>query len=240
MLIDCRLSTGMRVLLGCSVSRNLWLLSTCFLGKCLNSTSLAKPRFSVCLCVSWGGDVLHFTAHQAELWLIHKLVMVPFDRYVSSLSDLCSCRSPCVCGVTVLDMHHRHHWQIVQSCASFMCPVDWWYSGYAARWKLISSNVDLIWTCSVPFCSPVLEETKPATQGIHACREGLKPTYTQFSNPSFTEPIWTVSLLLWDFCSWNLKKQSTGQRPAMWTRRLAVKTSWPSSCMLNKIQTNEA
>lgn len=44
--------------------------------------------------------------------------------------------------------------------------VDWWYSRYATRWKLISSNVVLhrIGTCLFSYCSPVLTETKPATQ----------------------------------------------------------------------------
>ena len=43
---------------------------------------------------------------------------------------------------------------------------DWWYSRYAARWKLISSNVvlHLIWTFSFPHSSPVLARPKAVTQ----------------------------------------------------------------------------
>lgn len=112
---------------------------------------------------------------------------------ISNLSDLCYCSSPCDCGVTVIDMYHHQHWQIMESYASFMSPAWCWV------WLMIQSiHCICIWSEPAPSHNALLSWLKPSLAELCTCSDGLKPTYTQFSNPSFSEPTWTVSMLLWD------------------------------------------
>lgn len=123
---------------------------------------------------------------------------------IFKLSDLCFCSSQCACGVAVIDMYHHRNWQIMESYAPFMTPLWAWVRLTTqqircemkdARQRCGSaSNLDLL----IPTLLSCPDRNQACHMGLYACNEDLEPIYTQFSNPSFSKPTWTVSLLLWD------------------------------------------
>lgn len=138
----------------------------------------------LCVYVSAEGGVFYTSWHirHSELWLIHDpaikalwvrgpCIPVAFDRYVSSNCQIfvtAALHVPVesLSQICIITNTERSWSLMLLSWILHGAEFDWWYNRYATRWKLISSNVvlHLLWTCSFPHCSPVLTETKPATQ----------------------------------------------------------------------------
>lgn len=126
-----------------NTSWNWWILSACLLvveqtsGKVLEQHFLGKVKI---FCVfMWGLREEYFTLHGTWdtknydlfiTWWRRRCGFLPpscvWKINIFKLSDLCYCSSPCACGVTVIDMYHHQHWQVMESYASFMNPPWCW------------------------------------------------------------------------------------------------------------------
>lgn len=216
-----------------------WLLSRS-LGTCSSSASFAKVKIS-CVFTRVPGEE-YFTLHGTRDTQNYDLFITLWSRrcgWELSASrllldvDLQTVRtlllrlSVCLwshCHLICIITNKNRSWSlmllslVLHDAADF----DWWYIRYAA----------------FPHWCAVLTQTKLATQEhVHALRAWNQLTHS-FSNPSFSVPTWTVSLLLWDklfFKVINNKIQSTGLQPAKWITSVAAKKPvGRAACMLSK------
>lgn len=169
-------------------------------GNVLEQHFLGKGQDFLCVYASAGWGVFYTSRHmrQTELWLIHNPVIKALWVRGLCLSVAFRCvSSDCQNFVTAalhvpveslslicIITNKNRSWSlkllslVLHDAAEF----DWWYIRYAA----------------FPHWCAVLTQTKLATQEhVHALRAWNQLTHS-FSNPSFSVPTWTVSLLLWD------------------------------------------
>lgn len=123
----------------------------------------------LCVYVSAEGGAFYTSRHirPSELWLIHNPVIkalwvrglslpVAFDRYASSNCQIFVTATLCVSSPD------HGVWCFFHESSAMLSLAD----DTVDMLRDESSNVvlHLIWTCSFPHCSPVLTETKSATQ----------------------------------------------------------------------------
>lgn len=195
------------------------------LGKCMSSTS-----FKIFLWVFFAsaeGGVFYTPRHMrhTELWLIHDPAIkalwvrglclpVAFRRYVSPNCQIFVTAVLCVpveslswiCIITSTDRLRR---LMLLSWVLHDAEFDRWYRRYAAS----ASDLDRLLLRPTLLCCP--ETNRACLTGLlhaHVVRE-LKPTHTQLSNPSSSEPTRTVSVLLKDKLSLRKFTKNTIQGP---------------------------
>lgn len=129
---------------------------------------------------------------------------------------------------------------------SFMNPPwcrVWCYGRYATGWKMFSGNVvlDLISTCFIPRCSPVLTQTKPAAQHYkHVERAPSQLTHSLLILHSTSQHEQSPCCYETNFLSWNLQKNAVcGPTASHVDHRLDMKPVVQAVCMPSKVSTNE-
>lgn len=155
------------------------------------------------------------------LWVRGLCFPVAFDRYISWNRQIFV---TAVLSVLVELLSYASSPTPTDRGDSFMYPPwcrVWCYGRYATGWKMFSGNVvlDLISTCFIPRCSPVLTQTKPAAQHYkHVERAPSQLTHSLLILHSTSQHEQSPCCYETNFLSWNLQKmQSAGQQPAMWT-----------------------
>lgn len=131
-------------------------------------------------------------------WEVSALQLLLIDLYLHTVRSLLLPLSMCQWS-TVTDMHHQQHWQVKKSYDSLMNPPrSRVWIAHPANMRVDESKSAVVWFCIWFGLIHSHTALLACYTTLYICREGLKPTYTQLPDPSFTRPTWTVSLLLWD------------------------------------------